>query len=358
MKILSTLIITLLLINTALTQSIFDSYNTSRFARPIGLGNSYIAVAEGVETTFYNSAGIAFIDYYGIAYSYGHGLQPIVESKPYDIGLTTPKIFNIGRFALSAHFLNMDDLNAKSSIYRLHYSRLISKNISVGSSINYYYQNYQFTPTIDNTSHAFDMSFSGLFIIPNFIFSGDKDLLKIGFQLNNVFSASFDKTDDVKVGAEGDYLIQYFGIGISYRYIPPWKKHNGFIPFSILFASDYIFDNSLHFDTYNFDKVNINFGIELKIIELLALRFGRENETNLNNENYSTPQFPVTRIGIGLEIPLIKYINSRNDITFIIDYASSDWQKQERIDQIANQFHPMAGKSDKYAFSIQVRANL
>ncbi len=348
--------IILLLFNTALSQSSANFYNTSRFARPIGMGNSFIGVSEGVETTFYNSAGLAFMDNYGIAYSYGNGIQPLVESKPFDIGLTFPNFGNIGSLAFSAHFLNFDELEETSSIYRLHYSRLIINNVSIGTSINYYNQKYGITKlNQDNKSDAFDISISGLFVVDNLIFSNDQDIFKIGFQFNNIFSSKIDE-----VLREGNFLLQYFGIGMSYKYILPVNKYHGFAPLSILFASDFVFDNSLNYDKYKFDRMNINFGFEFKIFELLALRFGRENDKNLSDINYTTVQFPVSRFGIGFDFPIHKFINLENNISIFFDFAFSKWQKQDEINRLSNKLIPFSlrGKSDKYSFSIQVQATI
>jgi hypothetical protein len=359
MKNVIIILLVLIFFNTALTQPHFDYYNTSRFARPISMGNSFIGVAEGVETTFYNSAGLVFMDNYGIAYSYGNGSQPLVAANPFDIGLTLPNIKNIGSFAFSAHFLNYNDLNISSSTYRLHYSRLIAKDMSIGASINYFYQKYE--PSIlsqDFSSDAFDMSISGLFRNENFIFSNDQDILKVGFQFNNIFSTKIEVPQYVIIRDEENILIQYIGFGISYKYIPPIQKYNGFVLLSILFSSDFVFNNSINYIEYKFDRMNYNFGLELKIVELLALRFGRENDKNLSDTEYTTPQFPVSRFGIGFELPLHKFIKFEKKISIIFDYALSEWQKQDEINSLIHQFSWFTGGSEKYSFSFQIRANI
>jgi len=56
-----TVFILLTILSAALhAQSGYEYFLTSRFARPIGLGHAYTAVAEGAEATFYNSAGLSF----------------------------------------------------------------------------------------------------------------------------------------------------------------------------------------------------------------------------------------------------------------------------------------------------------
>ena len=104
--------------------------------------------------------------------------------------------------------------------------------------------------------------------------------------------------------------------------------------------------------------MNYNFGLELKIVELLALRYGRENDKNLSDTEYTTPQFPVSRFGIGFELPLNKFIKLEKNISITFDYAISDWQKQEEIDRLIHQFYWFTGGSDKYSFSFQIRANI
>jgi hypothetical protein len=325
--------ILILTFNPLFSQTFFDYFFTSRFSRAIGLGSSYIGVAEGVETTFYNSAGLAFNNSFGLAYSYGNGLQMKgFDSNPFDVGVILPNHSRIGSFALSSHQLIMRNINVTNSIYQLHYGRLLSSNFSAGISLNYYYQKIDYSPEefaeIKNTTQALDASLSVLYRIKNLFFSGDKDRLKLGCQLNNLFSAEIEKLIQILEGEQEDALMQSLGTGISYYYNPKPNEANGFDPITILLASDFILDNKGRYESYQFDRLHLNFGFELTFLEVLALRYGRENQFNLDESEPSDPQYPISRYGIGLGLPLQKLFYLKKDISFQFDYTYSDWYAQ------------------------------
>jgi hypothetical protein len=327
------MVIFVLVVNPLFSQTFFDYFCTSRFSRAIGLGSSYLGVAEGVETTFYNSAGLSFNQDYGIAYSYGNGLQMRgFDSNPFDVGIIFPNHPKIRSFAFSSHQLIMRNINVTNSIYKLHYSHLLNPKFSAGISLNFYHQKIDYNPgelsEIKNSTQAIDASLSALYLLPDLFFSGGKDRLKIGFQLNNLFSAEIEKLIQIVEGDKQDALMQNVGSGISYYYDPFPDKANGLDPISILFASDFILDNKGQYRSYTFDRFHINFGFELIFLEVLALRYGRENQFNLDESLPSDPQYPISRFGIGLGLPLQKLFYSKKDVRFQFDYTYSDWYSQ------------------------------
>jgi len=330
---LKNIAILLLLGSPLFSQTFFDYLFTSRFTRAIGLGSSYIGVAEGVETTFYNSAGLAFNNYYGIAYSYGNGLQMRgFDSNPFDGGVLFPNHPKIGSFAFSSHQLIFRNINVTNSIYKLHYSRLLNAKFSAGLSLNYYYQKIDYSldelTEIKNTTQALDVSLSGLYLINNLFFSEDKDRLKIGLQLNNLLATEIEKLIQIVGSDPQASLLQSFGAGISYYYDPQPDKVVGLDPITILFASDFILDNKGQYDRYKFERLHLNFGFELTFLEVLALRYGRENLLYLKESVPSDPQYPISRFGIGLGLPLQKLFYTKKDIRIQFDYGYSDWYGQ------------------------------
>lgn len=69
------------LLNCTNTHAQFGFLNSSRFSRAIGMGNSYTGVAEGAETTFYNSAGLSSINYYVFAKSHEQNARINEETR-------------------------------------------------------------------------------------------------------------------------------------------------------------------------------------------------------------------------------------------------------------------------------------
>jgi hypothetical protein len=344
------------LINCTNTYAQFNFLNSSRFSRAIGMGNSYTGVAEGAETTFYNSSGLTFIDYYAIAYSYGIGYQYLLETIPFDIAIVIPFSPKVGTLALSSHHLYLDDdkfmdSNNLSSIYRLHYSRLILPSLSVGTSLDYYYHKYEDVLGAQKSDNAFDMSVSILYKIRQLLLPSYNEQFKIGLQFNNLIFSRL--SDHLSKGPGG--IMQVCRIGISYVLTPDLQKIYGLIPITFLFATDFVFDNHIESIKYKFDSLSPNFGFELKFLELISIRYGRENEINLSDTHYTTPQHPVSRYGIGVSIPLDKIISMKNRIPVLLDYSYSNWDHQDEIDTLKKSIFRGSKGSDKYSCSIQLQ---
>jgi hypothetical protein len=327
-------------------------YQTSHFGRPIGMGNTYIGIAEGIETTFYNSAGLPYIDYYGFAFSHGTGTQIDIDPTPFAMALVIPHFKNIGSFAFSFHHLNFwDNIYL---MYRLHYGCFITDNLSLGTSVNGYYQKVNVFSLEEGettkSSHTFDLSVSALYSKTNLILSDNRDVLRIGFQFNNIFASEVKRLIDITNTVSGSELIQSFGIGLSYKYIFGFEKIYDLTPLSLLIGSDFIFDNSLNHREYKFDRLNPNFGLELVLLEILFLRFGRENDVNLSDVEYTTPQYPVSRFGFGINLPMQRILKNKKEVFILFDYSYSKWLHEDEF--------PIMENKQKSSYTIQIRAKL
>ena len=144
-------------------QASFFTFNTSRFARVIGLGNAFTGLADDIETVYYNSAGLANLDYYAAIYSKGQGFAFIIDDYTSDdFALIFPIAKKIGIFALSVDRFLLLEGEYKEHIYRFHFARHLFQNFSVGTSINYYRlsteSRYVGTEERDNPAGVFDMS--------------------------------------------------------------------------------------------------------------------------------------------------------------------------------------------------------
>ena len=76
----------------------------------------------------------------------------------------------------------------------------------------------------------------------------------------------------------------------------------------------------------NVDHAKI-YGIELEIIEMIFLRFGRENEEEIKDYYGYSPQYPVSRYGFGFKLPIKRLFNLNNEVELSLDYSHSDWDK-------------------------------
>jgi hypothetical protein len=342
----------------------FDYFHTSRFARPIGLGHAYTGIAEGVEATYYNSAGLAFMEGWGIAYSYGNGSQFLIPVTPYDLAICTPDIGGIGHLAFSAHYLIIEtDGYLRYVLYRLHNSHRLGDMFSIGGSLNLYQLSYEpGDGRADQNEQAIDLNLSGLYRLQGIFLSEKQDMLKVGIQLTNLFATELpDINSRILLGDIKHPLPQSLSMGISYTWQPNWTAVNGLRALALLASFDLVYDNILENETYKADRRLANIGIELRLLEILALRYGRENEDPLSDIKYTTPQYPVSRFGLGLNLPLHKFFEMNKKLVVLVDYAQGDWQHQHNLDQSINIWAPFSGKnqgSDKNAWSFQVQAEL
>jgi len=316
------------LVSISIGQSAFWEFNTSRYARVVSLGNAFTGLADDIESVYYNSAGLANLDDYKIAYSKGNGYAFVINNYTADsYAVLVPTFDELGKFALSVDRLNFEDMDSGYSLYRLHFARNILNNLSVGASINYYhlyadsYSTVEFPGGNDEelSANSFDMSLSALYSLPTTSFWGISNETRFGFQIQNIFSTK------MKYSGEFDSYPKHqtLRLGVSTSIIPELKNIANLIPLKLIVVADAVFYGS----EYEFNVWQPNFGIELNILEILSFRFGRENEKVIKDAYDYSPQHPVKRYGIGLRLPLHKLISDYNKVELSLDYSYSDWDK-------------------------------
>lgn len=312
------LLFILLNVSVGSSQALSD-FNTSRFSRVIGMGNAFAGVAENVETTFYNGAGLAKLESIEAVFSRGHGSNYFFQTKPLDFAIAVPLSQSIGTIALSYHFLSFDFATPSidywqenKSILRLHYARRLLDNLSGAISLNNFYLSQEFMLSDGSNSNykfnnLFDLTLSVLYFqkLKKGFFQNQKENIGIGLQINNILGTM--------VSREHGRIFQNIRAGISYRISTIPSKVNGRSLFSLLTAFDTVFasDHIKLSDRFEFSQLGINFGGELTIMEILSLRVGREYLMGVDSF-----VFPVTRLGVGIIIPLKK-------IHFNLDYSTS-----------------------------------
>jgi hypothetical protein len=303
-------------------QHSFFTFNTSRFARTIGLGNAFTGLADDIEAVYYNSAGLANFDYYGAVYSKGQGFAFIIEDYTSDdFALILPIAKEIGIFAFSIDRFLLLEGEYKEHIYRLHFARQLFENFSLGTSINHYRHSMESlsvgSEERDNSAGVFDISLSALFKLPITVNPSIDNETRFGFQFQNLIDS------DVRINDNTDSKHQTLRVGLSTAIIPKFQKQLSLMPLKFIIVADAVFYGG----NYKFDVFQPNFGLELALFEILKLRYGRENEIDINNSSNNSPQHPAKRYGIGLSIPLHKFIPNIEMAEVSFDYGYSDWDK-------------------------------
>ena len=315
----------------------FYLFETSRFARVIGLGNAFTGLADDIESVYYNSAGLANLNYYAAIYSKGQGFAFTTDDYVADdFAIVLPVFKKLGIFALSLNRLSLSDFTYKQNIYQLHYARQLFENISVGASFNYYHIKLEtgFIQRVRDefSGNAFDMSLSALYVLPITSIPGIINETRFGLQMQNLFDSDVRYTGD----RDPEPKHQILRVGLSTAVIPTIKKQFDLNPLKLIIVADAVFYGS----SYKFEVLQPNFGLELALFEILKIRYGRENEIDINASYENSPQHPVKRYGVGLTLPLHKVISNLEMAEVSIDYSYSDWDKLDESKPIWPMFSP------------------
>ena len=305
----------------------FNEFRTSRFARVIGLGNAFTGLADDIESVYYNSSGLANIDYYAFSYSKGQGFAFTIDDYiSDDFAVVLPLFKKLGIFALSFNRLSLPDFNYKEYIYQLHFARQLFEYFSIGSSINYYHIYSEDRIRSDISGNAFDMSFSALYIIPITSIPSIMNETRFGLQIQNLFDSDVHYAGDM----DSDPKHQTLRVGLSTAVIPTFKKQFDLNPLKLIIIADAVFYGK----SYKVEVLQPNFGLELALFEILKLRYGRENEIDINAPYENSPQHPVKRYGVGLALPFHKVLSNFEMAEVSIDYSYSNWDKLDETKPI------------------------
>ncbi len=304
----------------------YSDFNTSRYTRVISLGNAFTGLADDIETVYYNSAGLAFLNYYGAIYSKGQGFFFIIdEYRAENFAILIPT-FNIGKFAVSGDRLSAYDIS--QNLLRLHFATNFSNHFAIGTSVNYYYSRSKRNEPISQSetfAQAVDISLSLLFIKSEVNISGSSNEARLGIQLQNVFDTDIQHEDYLLSNFRVNPFLKHQSLrtGISFIINPQIQPILNLNPAKVKIVFDLVFYGK----NYKSNLLQTNFGIELTILEFVNIRYGRENEKELNNIYSYSPQHPAKRFGIGLKLPIHELLDRKDIIELSFDYGFSDWDK-------------------------------
>lgn len=309
-------------------QGFYEILGTSHYARAIRLGNSYAGIAEGTEAIYYNVAGLANLNGYSALYSNANGFAYFGgDIKANDLALTyglPDEIGTIGFSFFSSFFpnYNYDDLTV--NMYNLSFGRKLFKGFSAGIGLNYYRlkAEYELPNPLnleDETGSAFDITLGLLYELPDEMKINYNDKFKAGIQFKNILNSQVNYSNDY----EGDYLFQDIRIGASYLYNVEFDKVYNLELLKVLLTGDAVFKGT----DYDFIEWNPNFGLEVTLLEILQLSYGRENMKQIKDNVGGTLQFPVNRFGFGLNVPLDYLLELSYKANLSINYSVSDWDK-------------------------------
>lgn len=233
------LIISLILIQTALLLAVFDDYIPSARAR--GMGGAYTSVADDVNALYFNPAGLTNVKLeaqVGFSQLYG---KPFSEYKTAALGVRLPK--KLGTLAFGARLLDVnfeEETLMSEQVWTAGHAFDLQKDIhsqiSVGYSVNYY--RLQFID--EATDDAVGIDFGATAFLHG--------RTKLGFSVSNLNQAVMGDTNQ-------NVLPSRLALGISY------------IPYENVITS-------LEVKKDFAKETEFMGGVEVRLAEPLTVRFG------------------------------------------------------------------------------------
>lgn len=345
--------LTVLLLSSQPLQAQFSS----RYARAIGMGDTYTGVAEGLEASYYNNAGLAGLADAAAAFSYGQAEGSPYSFRAFDAATALPLDSSIGAVAASYHACNRDYSWAGEylnfSLLQVHYGRKLFGGLAAGASLNVNRIATDMTRRDEANniiasgarSHAvFDCSLSCLYTGRGFLLPAWDDAFRFGIHLDNALGTEME---------EFARSLQILSFGASYQCAPPIRAIAGRTPLRVLFAAALHYDNSLSNVGFSWNVAKPNIGIELQLFDVLSLRGGRENRITLGSWKTPDLQYPATRVGAGVLLPVSELLGLSHALRLRFDYVHSYRDNQQYMDDVASYLYDVS-HIPRDAFTVQL----
>jgi hypothetical protein len=321
----------------------FLPLSSARFARAVGLGNAFTGVAEGVESTHYNTAGLADLRHPVAAWSFGSG-EARFESRvnPWDGAIVVPVV---GTPVVAGVSWNQQSYQSDpyydcyASSLNLHAAVGIVPGLSAGLSAHFYSMGRDvYMPVNGNTGvmsydesgRAFDLSPSLLFTAHDAITSGAHERIRVGLLFRNMLGSSVRVIDN-GFPSRPDYNeanYRQIRLGASYTATPSLGKIGRYDALSVMAAGDFAVTNIGD----GFSSVQPSAGIEVSLAGLFALRVGREWERTLRSHGVTQiNQYAATRFGFGLTLPVEDMLQLSVPFGLEVNCAVSRWDNIDGV---------------------------
>jgi hypothetical protein len=289
------------------------------WARSSGLANAHMANAQGVESTFLNVAGLAFVGKTELMFSQtmylvGSGIninsiglaQRLNESSVLGLSVTNWNFGRIDRTTTEQPEGDGTTFSPNVLTIAASYARAFSNSIYGGITLRILNES---TAEIRSTGVAID---AGIKYV-----TGENDRVKIGIALKNV-------------GPE----MTYQGDGMSFQGMDPsvgtlltveHRSARNELPSLVAIGATYDFQLSQHhrltpggtFIANSFTKDNFLVGLEYAFKELFALRGGYHYETGITSDVERMTVLTGVHAGLSVHVPLGK---GGSDLSFDYGY--------------------------------------
>jgi hypothetical protein len=291
----------------------------SQGARGVALGESYVAAMDGIQSIYWNPAGLLTADNRSLQFSYSHRPKLAKDYLNYEYGAIGYQ--SNAHSAIAANFSYVDfgprmPLPEHSYSYSLGVSiaHLLAKGFAAGITIKRITQKRP--PASDN---AFAVDFGLLYQIKNVLnTNASQGQLNFGASLSNVG----EKTEYFE--DQGTPLPRVLRAGFVYQANSRtiWGE-TGLSNFTVLFSFEY--QNFLNEETEATDE-NIwewGGGVELRLLELIAFRLGYHERHPITKQTFIGKTFETGgTFGFGLNLPF-KKLRASLPLVLQFDYAKA-----------------------------------
>jgi len=319
--------------------------NHQPYAKGEALGRGLVANYEGSFGSYYNPALTSLNKGFNTDISYTESDKTKPSMTYLGVSYSNEKLGSIG---VSGFYYSKPDIKRRPRIseynitsyydvlYTVNYSREVFKDFYAGVNLGvYHYSGYTY----------FDMEYPEYFFLRdgitldlgllkrfNFNVLNTKHLVQIGAAAYNVTDSKIDFEYDAK-----ESLPVIVRAGASHRLILPQSSLNNSTDFLSVFSH---FEYEKVINSYLNEVFKI--GEEVTIKDLFSLRLGYFRSKINNGYSYSFPGFTYTvdddiqeefTFGLGVKLPLDKWLKLNNGCSLKIDYSSNGYQKYERFEK-------------------------
>ncbi len=290
----------------------------SQGARGVALGESYVAATDGIESIYWNPAGLLTADDRALQFSYSHRPDLVEDFLNYEYGSIGYQINARSAFAANFGYVNFGrgmPLSERSYSYSLGLSfvYLLAKDFTAGITLKRIAQK---RPPASDNALAIDL---GLLYQIKDVFNTSASLgqLNLGASLSNLGE---------KAGyfeGQENPLPQFLRAGFVYQASSRTTcGETGLSNLAVLLSFEY---QNLLKETEAIDE-NVwewGGGVELRVLELIALRLGYHERHPITKQNLIGKTFETgTTFGFGLNLPLSK-LGTSLPLTLQFDYAKA-----------------------------------
>ncbi len=338
-------------------------------AEAIRLGGVYVGVARGLTAMHSNTAALGFQQDAQLLFSSGRS-QEVWDNEyaaAYDLAgsvhipdwQTTLGIsLDVDDFIWKQR--NGTDWGSISSYYThvqntrlgIHLARRMNEWLAIGIIVRRYESALEMLSAPwgggSATATGWDVSLSAHARHAADFIGRPSDEMRYGITIDNVLGTELWYLDE----RNADPLHQVFRTGGGYFWRPEFGRFLGADILSALLAVDASLQGTKH-EFRNWGTVGG--AAELRFMEVLMISAGIENVIRLGNRYDNWPEYPVLRYGVGLDIPIGRFIDMGIPFVMQFDYAHTEWNSDAEEKEY---WHPEDHPQQVNAFSILVRAGL